>query len=401
MISYHFGSMKTLNGTVVGAAVHHFKGVRILGQMEFPERHVLCFGLQHVLKASYLYLDQENPNTGVGGLSYVPKWLEELARTSGQTAMTAILLEFPPLSPEVLELDAVLETINLQADPILAHTIKRLHPLFKAGGLARQNGWVLDGIDLRYRYVYQDGKLVKGSDDYRHNVHKDLPDDMPQCAFDPQALRRFFTYLTGMSNDKSRFDTFVNFFCSAAQNQQRQMKESIFAQAAAQCRSIYTELDEGVKLSIIEHLVSEATAAVKKATEDYNENSKPIEHAQYGQLQYADLYGKTPETEYTEAVLKYAVGEQMVNLAMLGYIFTPAEALRNVVVVIGHDHVKVVRRFFETYRSIVTCASVWPKKDQVDSKVGGGRITVQRTGKEASVEEGVYRTTIDSAVVLS
>ncbi len=361
-----------LSGTVVGAGVHAFTGMTIVGGAAI-QRTAIFFGIQHLSRPVMHDLEKANAPSGTDGKAFVPRWLEELANASGGgVGMTGIFVEMPPFSPEILETPEVAQIIGRAADPILSYTMTRLLPYFRQGGAARTKGWVLDGIDLRYQLTYTGGHLVKYGNDYRRSLHKNLPDDLAQQAIDLQVLRRAYQYLTGMSDDATRLQGLVTWYLAAAGHRDDDVKRGIFAQAAASCRTVYAGMDEGVKLSVVEHFVAEGERAAAKAATDLVANKKDTD--------YAVMYTTTPEAEYTQAVLAYAVAQHLVNVYMLGYVLTADADLRNVVIVIGQDHVMSLRRFFEEYRAVVR-ATTWPRAQDIAQKI--------------TLVEGTLQTTVD------
>jgi len=311
--------MITLSGEVIGARVRFFSLIRP------REKNILCLGLYHIMYRNYLTL-----NRGGGGANYVPKWLEKLAQSS--TGDTLILLEIPPLTPETIELDEIDQTIPFVVDAIIAHSIKRLRPYFKKDGVARKKRWILDGCDLRYRYQVEEGRLVRNEMGYRsQTLHKDLPDGLPNWKPQGPALTNYYNYLTGLSDNKGAYDHFVNEVITAGRNTHKNAKKAIFAQAASRCRPVYKLIPDELKRSIISTLGWKLYDAANKAEAG---------------LRDPELRGATESV--AQAVIQYGVGEQLMNLYLLGNILQPDDDFRNVVIVAGDAHIDVIIDFLKS-----------------------------------------------------
>lgn len=362
--------MLKLTGTLLGGALHAFEGISVIGGNAPAQRNAYCFGIQHLATELLLAHDKGGGGTDV----YLPKWLEALARTAGTTSVTAILLEIPPLSPEFIDDPKLEKTVEVTADTILGGCLRRLLPLFGTGSPARKADWILDGVDLRYRYEYSKGQLVPAGRDLRWSVHKNLRDDLAKWTLDLHALRKAYTYLIGMSDDAKRLDDFVVAYCTAAGNVENDVKRKIFAQAAAHCRSVFDGVDEGVKLSVVEFMVEEAKLRMAADQLEYATNVVPKVYPEYGPnaIAYEDLNGVTPAHEFSESIIKYAVAQHLVDLYILGHFFCVDAALKNVVVVVGHEHILTVRKFMTKYRSVVRTQTTWPADSDVSTKITVG-----------------------------
>ncbi|XXF75794.1 hypothetical protein P2318_22370 [Myxococcaceae bacterium GXIMD 01537] len=368
-----------LTGTVIGAGVHYISNIKIVGSNDMPERKFVGLGIQHKATQELIAYDRANNPSGTNEETFVPRWLEELARASNGMDMTLILLEFPPFDPAMLEDDLLQQTVNVSADAVLGTAIRRLQPYFRQNGQARQNGWVLDGIDLRYQYRFEQGRLQMVNKELRKSLHKDVNlNGLAPWDMSLQRLRNFYRYLTGMSDDRGHLDTFATDYCAAAGNVNNAVKREIFAQAAANCRTVYGSMDEGVKYAVVEHFVAEAKALKETATTDLATNQQDPT--------YTDLMGATPEEDFNTAMLCYAVAQHITNVGLLGYILSPEANLRNVVVVIGQDHIMSIRRFFKDFKAIVS-ATVWPKEADLAEKV--------------TTVNGSFRTTVDTNINLT
>ncbi len=351
-----------LVGNVIGARVHFFKGVRLKSRLtganaplgitvESPGKNVLCFGLQHLNAALYKGI-AANPQQGGG--TYVPHWLESLAKKSGTLSKTVILLEYPPLTPETLELKDIESSIPEAMDAILNHSLKRLRPLFQEGGAARTSGWVLDGTDLRYRFECQDGALVRQQqNEYRQSLHRDLPDDLGTWVPNVQSIAAYYEYLTGLSDNQDAYNQFVGQVIVAGANTNPPAKRAIFSQAAAVCRTLYSTVPAEVRQAVIDFLgpkIQEVADTVTRDNKDLAMNES-----------------------VAKGVIQYGIGEHLMNLAIIGYVLANDDAFSNVVVVAGDDHIKVLKAFLEDIHnrtSIITYDRLWSGQSAVVKEVG-------------------------------
>lgn len=348
-----------LFGKVIGARVHFFRGVRLKSvvsspqapvtiTVESPGKDVLCFGLEH-LKAT-TYIDIANGQTQSDG-TYLPNWLEALAKGAPNHGKTLILLEFPPIPPEILEMKAIEDTIAEQMDAILNHSLRRLRPLFVRGGVARESGWVLDGCDLRYRYELADQQLMKGDAGLRHSLHRDLSDELGDWEPPPPVVKAYYEYLTGLSDDQNAYDGFVGAVQSAAGGATARSRRGIFTQGAAYCRSIFAGIPEAVRRKLINFLAAKVPGT-----------------AQQTRIDNVQLY---MDESVAKAVIQYGLGEQLMNLLLFGYILSPEADYTNVVIVAGDDHIKALRSFLEQLDcKPLIAGELWSGDAAKDAKLG-------------------------------
>jgi hypothetical protein len=280
--------------------------------------------------------------------TFVPAWLEALARSASSVGKTTILLEVPPFDPAFLELDEVDSTIAEDMDAILNNSLRRLRPLFKAGTVARQCGWVLDGCDLRYRYVHDGTHFVAGDAGLRHSIHKDLDgfDDLGNWEPAGGVVNAYYAYLTGLSDDRTGFDVLVAQLIAAVGNRNGPRRQSVFSQGAAYCRTLYADIPADVRRAACAFFAAKVPAAAELVRKDNEEcfMNEPV----------------------TKGVVKYGIAEQLMNLALIGYILSDGAEMHNIVVVAGDDHLKVMREFLEDMRHSAfvasTCWSATPEK---------------------------------------
>lgn len=377
--------MTTLSGKIIGAWVEFFK---VKPTSKSSNRNILCFGIKHLRKDKYFAL-----NEGRGGVgTYPPKWLESMAKNSDKKSQTSILLEYPPFS-KLIELKKIEETIPVNVDPILAHSLKRLRPLFQTNGKARKSGWILDGSDLRCCYKYrttgESGEKRK-IELVRHghpkiglkgqSLHMDLPDDLADWAPRALALKRYYDYLTGLSNDIKAYKTFVNQIISATRNTNRPAKEAIFAQAAACCRPVFKNVLPVLKEKIVSYLTWKLSKVVEKTIKNNKEEKEEHLRGLKDQLAKKEIslkQFKKWENEYNyvsigRAAIQYGLGEHLMNLYLLGNILQPEDYLRNVIIVAGMDHIDVIHEFCagNTVRPIISFSNSVSGSRNEDGDVG-------------------------------
>jgi len=301
-----------LKGRAVGAHVRFFKNLKV--QRSPSSVNLLCFKLWHQGNPQYQQLSQNNnPN-------YIPVWLGNLARAAPSMKPTLILLEIPPFFERgLIKYDRILQTAPLEF--ILSHSIKHLRPHFGEKGIAPRYGFIMDGCDLRYRYVVERGDLKRHrTGDYRaQSLHRDLPErDLGGTQYGTVSVKGYYDYLTRLTDEDKLYKGFVNGMKSDWRfKQQGPVMGLIFEQAAVCCRNVYAGVPESLKKVISKYFFDKLYEVNRERNRD------------------------------TRATIQYGFGEQLMNLYLFGHIFSTAGRFRNIVIVAGGDHIKAIEDFIK------------------------------------------------------